>query len=111
MKCWVVSLRKRMLEQAVHVWLREVQKQTMPCRAMRFSILQRNRVYPDGRLKMRKKELSIRAKSRINNSWYWELDKKSSRNKATAQQCREYIKIRAWCLQGCRKIDLALLRS
>jgi hypothetical protein len=31
------------------------QKQTMPCKAMRFSILQRNRVYPDGRLKMRKR--------------------------------------------------------
>ena len=55
MKCWAVSLRKRISWNRRSVCSGKWQKQTMPCRAMRFSILQRNRVYPDGRLKMRKR--------------------------------------------------------
>ena len=55
MKCWAVSLRKRISWNKRSVCSGKWQKQTMPCRAMRFSILQRNRVYPDGRLKMRKR--------------------------------------------------------
>ena len=49
-----IAPKANKLEQAKRL-LWEVQKQTMPCRVMRFSILQRNRVYPDGRLKMRKR--------------------------------------------------------
>ena len=55
MKCWAVSLRKRISWNRRSVCSGKWQKQTMPCKAMRFSILQRNRVYPDGRLKMRKR--------------------------------------------------------
>ena len=55
MKCWAVSLRKRISWNRRSVCSGKWRKQTMLCRAMRFSILQRNRVYPDGRLKMRKR--------------------------------------------------------
>ena len=55
MKCWAVSLRKRISWNRRSVCSGKWRKQTMLCRAMRFSILQRNRVYPDGHLKMRKR--------------------------------------------------------
>lgn len=55
MKCWAVLLRKRISWNRRSVCSGKWRKQIMPCRAMRFSILQRNRVYPDGRLKMRKR--------------------------------------------------------
>ena len=63
-----------------------------------------------------KKELGIRAK-RINNTWYWELDKIRQRQtgKVTAQQCRVLEFLQSWncVLEDCKVakiIDIAMLR-
>ena len=63
-------LQKRINWNRQSVCSGNLQKQTMLYRAMRFLILRRNRIYPDGTLENAKKELGVRAK-RINNSWYW----------------------------------------
>ena len=73
MKCWAVSLRKRISWNRRSVCSTEVAETNNAMQSNEIFNLAEEQVYPDGRLKC-EKELSIRAK-RINNSWYWELDK------------------------------------